>query len=85
MPEPSHYIQHQRQQHTHDNRSRQGKIEGRVFPAIENVARQSPQREIRPAQHHEYEPGCGNCKPENEEHLPDVGHAYSLEDAGYAV
>jgi hypothetical protein len=56
-----------------------------MFPAIENIAGKPADRQIRPAHQHEYEPGCGNCKPENEEHLPDVGHACSLEDGEHAV
>ena len=51
-----------------------------MFSTIEDVARQSAERQVSPAQEHEHQSRCGDDHSEDNECLADFRHVYSLED-----
>ena len=51
-----------------------------MLSAINNVARQSPDRKIRPAQQNEDDAGSSDHNSQHEQQLPEVAHALSVED-----
>jgi len=77
-PKPPNQIHHHRQQHTHQYGSRQRKIKRTIFSAINNVPRQSPQRNIRASQKHEHEPQANDDRPTYHQNFPQIAHADSL-------
>src|SRR5579864_3624420 len=55
-PEPRNHVQNERERYTQEDRSGQGKIENRVLAAVDDISRQSSQRQPGLAQEYEHHP-----------------------------
>jgi hypothetical protein len=68
-PPTAHYPQQDRQHHTQHHRSRRRKINGSILPAIHNIPRQPPQRNIHPPQCHHHGANHHQHHSKNNQHF----------------
>lgn len=78
VPEPGDERDQQRQHHTHQDRTGQRKIKGRVFPAIENVAGEPAERETGPAQEKKERPYDKQERSGGEQNFAKISHRSPL-------
>ena len=82
---PADEIQNRRQYDAQQDARRQREIKGRVLPAIDNVPRQSPQRQPGSPEQHDDAADYNKRDPEEHEQATDFGHTWSVNPlmAGY--
>lgn len=78
MAEPADYVQHEREDHTQQDRGREWEIECRVLAAIENVTRQAADGQMSAAEQDQREAGDHQNDAKNDEDFSEVGHIKSL-------
>ena len=77
-PEAAQEEKYQRENDADQDRSGQRKVECRVLAAVENIARESAQRQAGPAEQHHDAPDDNKRETKTYEQTPEIEHNLSL-------